>query len=480
MPCRVLALHVKYYIYGLIIMLNKNEIVELMNYSLSTGADFCEFYFENFRCDYCSMINNEINLFKTEIRCGIGIKIIFGDKIYYSSLNKLDKEFIKSNIKKIITNYNGASKKSFSQFKLSSYDAFLSRNEDINSIVIDPEFIKKILSLVNNGALEYSSKIKKAITNYYKSVKNFFVFNSEHINSSDIKRLTKISVNSIAQDGEKTEEGINFFGGQDDKELYDDIYLKQIGAKASKMALSLLKSIPCPSGTMPVVIGNGIGGILIHESCGHLLEANMTNIDTKVFINNNDKIIANPCLNVSDDPTLCNKWGSFYYDDEGYKTFKTKLIENGKLKSLLYDTAGANILRIKDHCNSRRESYRYEGTPRMSNTFIENGTDSLTEIFKDINKGIYAKSFMGGNVDIEGNFNFAFKEAYLIENGKVSYPVKGGILIGNAKEILFEIDKIANDLDFSIALCYASSGTLPVCVGQPTVRVRKMLVGGME
>ena len=461
-------------------MLNKNDIVELMNYSLSTGADFCEFYFENFRCDYCSMVNNEINLFKTEIRSGIGIKIIFGDRVYYSSLNKLDKEFIMANIKKIIDNYNGTCIKNVSNLKLTNYDTFLSHNEEIASIVVDHEFVKKIVKLVNDGALECSNKIKKAITNYYESEKSFFVVNSEHINSSDIKRLTKISVNSIARDGEKTEEGINFFGGQQNDAFYDDLSLKQIGAKASKMALSLLKSIPCPSGTMPVVIGNGIGGILIHESCGHLLEANMGNIETKVFISNNDKIIANSCLNVSDDPTLYNKWGSFDYDDEGYKTFKTILIENGKLKNLLYDTVGANILKIKDHCNSRRESYRYEGAPRMSNTFIENGTDSITDIFKDIKKGIYAKSFLGGDVDIEGNFNFAFKEAYLIENGRVSYPVKGGVLIGNAKEILFEIDKIANDLDFSIALCYASSGTLPVCVGQPTVRVNKMLVGGME
>lgn len=127
-------------------MLNKNDIVELMNYSLSTGADFCEFYFENFRCDYCSMVNNEINLFKTEIRSGIGIKIIFGDRVYYSSLNKLDKEFIMANIKKIIDNYNGTSIKNVSNLKLTNYDTFLSHNEEIASIVVDHEFVKKLLN----------------------------------------------------------------------------------------------------------------------------------------------------------------------------------------------------------------------------------------------------------------------------------------------------------------------------------------------
>ena len=241
----------------------------------------------------------------------------------------------------------------------------------------------------------------------------------------------------------------------------------------------MLYAKECPSGKMPVVIGNGFGGVIFHEACGHALEASAVSKNLSVFANKLGQQIASDVVTAYDDGTIENGWGSNNIDDEGNKTQRTLLIENGILKSYLIDDFNGRRMNMKGNGACRRQNYKYEPTSRMSNTFIANGKSTPEEIIKATKLGLYTKSLKGGSVNpATGEFNFGCSEAYIIRDGKICEPVRGASLIGSGAEVLMHIDMVGNDLKRAQGMCGAASGSIPADVGQPTIRVSEILVGG--
>ena len=259
----------------------------------------------------------------------------------------------------------------------------------------------------------------------------------------------------------------------------EHINLKDIAKDAARCAITMLDAEECPSGEMPVIIDNGFGGVIFHEACGHGLEASSVSKNLSIFSGKKGKKVASDIVNAYDDGTIDGAWGSGNFDDEGNKTQRTQLIKNGVLVNYLVDNFNGRAMNEKGNGACRRESYKHQPTSRMSNTFIGNGTSTKQEIIEATKFGLYAKSLGGGSVNpATGDFNFAVNEGYLVENGKITKPVKGATLIGNGASILFNIDMIANNLLRDQGMCGASSGSIPADVGQPTIRVKSILVGG--
>lgn len=249
--------------------------------------------------------------------------------------------------------------------------------------------------------------------------------------------------------------------------------------KVGEKAVMMLTAKECPSGRFPVVIGNGWGGVIFHEACGHSLEATSTAKGLSVFSHSIGEQIASPIVSAFDDGTIKNEWGSNNIDSEGHVTMNNQLIKDGICVGFLVDKANGRKLNMEANGCSRRESYRYAPTSRMSNTYIAKGKDKPEDIIKDTKLGIYVVNFGGGSVEPStGEFNFSASEAYIIRDGKICEPVKGCTLIGSGKEVLMNIDRVGNDLDLGQGMCGSLSGLVPVNVGQPTIRIKEITVGG--
>ena len=284
----------------------------------------------------------------------------------------------------------------------------------------------------------------------------------------------------VAADQGKIETGFEGPGASAGFEFFlNNVDIESLAKKTAEKTIMMLEAKECPSGKMPVVIGNGFGGTLFHEACGHPLEASMVSKNLSVFSGKVGQQIASPILSAIDDGTIPNGWGSNNIDDEGNKTEKTLLIENGILKDYLIDDFNGRRMGRKGNGACRRQSYKYEPTSRMSNTYICAGKSTPEEIIKATKFGLYAKSLAGGQVNpVTGEFNFGCSEAYLVRDGKICEPVRGASVIGTGPDILMKIDMIGNDLLRGQGMCGAASGFIPVDCGQPTIRVSEMTVGG--
>ncbi|MBP5295559.1 MAG: TldD/PmbA family protein [Lachnospiraceae bacterium] len=262
-------------------------------------------------------------------------------------------------------------------------------------------------------------------------------------------------------------------------EFFEEKTPEEIGKEAARQAIVMLSAKDCPSGKMPVIIDNEFGGVIFHESCGHALEATGVAKNQSIFAGKVGQQIAAPCVSAVDDGTIPNAWGSQNVDDEGNFQQKRVLIKDGILQGYMIDQLNGRRMGQASTGSGRRESYKYEPTSRMSNTFICAGTDSFESLFEGVERGLYAKKMGGGSVNPQtGEFNFAVEEGYLIENGKISYPVKGASLIGNGRDILMNIDKVCGNLARGQGMCGSMSGSIPADVGQPSLRVSSITVGG--
>ena len=257
------------------------------------------------------------------------------------------------------------------------------------------------------------------------------------------------------------------------------INAQKIGSDVAKQALVKLTAAPCPGGKLPVIIDEGFGGVIFHEACGHLLETTSVQKKASVFWDKMGEQIAHECVNAIDDGTIENEWGSINIDDEGMKTKRTQLIKDGKLVKFLSDRVGEMKTGHERTGSGRRQSYRFAPASRMRNTFIDRGNSSLDEMIASIDHGIYCKAMGGGSVQPgTGEFNFAAQESYFIENGKVTTPLKSSTLIGTGPDVLKKISMVGDNLSLSAGMCGSVSGSVPVTVGQPAIKVDEILVGG--
>ena len=263
------------------------------------------------------------------------------------------------------------------------------------------------------------------------------------------------------------------------REFYDKINIEDYAREAARNAKTMALADYCPSGNMPVVVDNGFGGLMFHEACGHSLEASSVAKDISIFSGKIEEKVASDVVTLIDDGSIVNSWGSLGVDDEGMPTQKNILIENGILKGYLVDKLNARRMNMEPTASGRRQNYRFAPTSRMTNTYIANGNNTKEEIISNTEKGLFAKYISAGSVNpATGDFNFSLSEAYLIEKGKITKPVKGATLIGNGGKILQDVDMVGNNLKIGQGYCYAGSGALFIGAGQPTIRVKSMTVGG--
>lgn len=257
--------------------------------------------------------------------------------------------------------------------------------------------------------------------------------------------------------------------------------MEAIAINAARIAKTMLFATDCPSGVMPVIIDNEFGGVIFHEACGHSLEANTVAKNASVFCGKLNTVVAPPIVTAIDDGTIENAWGSANYDDEGYPQQRRVLIDKGVLKSYIVDSLNSRRMDHLPTGSSRRESYKYAPTSRMSNTYIDNGESTFEEIIANTEYGLYAAKMSGGSANPgTGDFNFSVSEGYLVRNGKIAEAVRGASLVGNGAEILQKIDMVGNNLDRARGMCVSVSGSIPADVGQPTIRVSSITVGGKK
>jgi len=299
--------------------------------------------------------------------------------------------------------------------------------------------------------------------------------------AADVRPLVRVSVTVICEQDGKREQGFSGGGGRLDLSYFSESLLKEYVDTAVDMALVNLQARPAPSGEMTVVLGPGWPGILLHEAIGHGLEGDFNRKGSSAFSGLIGKRVAARGVTVVDDGTLRDRRGSLSIDDEGNPTARTVLIEDGVLKGYMQDTLNARLMKVPTTGNGRRESFAHLPMPRMTNTVMLGGKHDPQEIVKSVKKGIYASNFGGGQVDItNGKFVFSMAEAYLIEDGRITTPVKGATLIGNGPESLKKVSMIGNDmaLDSGIGVCGKDGQSVPVGVGQPTLRIEGLTVGG--
>ncbi len=300
--------------------------------------------------------------------------------------------------------------------------------------------------------------------------------------AADVRPLVRVSINVIVQDAAgKREQGSSGGGGRTDYAYFTDAMLRTYAQAAVHQAVVNLEARPAPAGRMPVVLGSGWPGILLHEAVGHGLEGDFNRKGSSTFSGRIGQRVASKGVTVVDDGTLPGRRGSLNVDDEGNPTQRTVLIEDGILRGYMQDSLNARLMGVATTGNARRESFAHLPLPRMTNTTMLNGDKSVEEILRSVKKGIYAVNFGGGQVDItSGKFVFSMSEAYMIENGRISYPVKGATLIGNGPEAMNQVSMIGDDLalDPGVGTCGKEGQSVPVGVGQPTLRIDGLTVGG--
>jgi TldD protein len=331
----------------------------------------------------------------------------------------------------------------------------------------------------DEAARAVSAEIDQVIVGYGDTRQKVLIANSLGDLVLDDRTRTRYTAYAVARRGDVKQTGHEAVGGSAGFELVDEEIARQVAQTAAEKACTMLDAKPAPAGPMPVVLANGFGGTLFHEACGHGLEADAVAKDASVYAGKMGDVVASSIVSAYDEGSIANGWGSQAYDDEGVPTQKTLVIEEGRLAGYLYDRLRAREAGAAPTGNGRRQSFRHVPIPRMTTTYIAPGEATPEEIIAATQKGVYAKSLAGGQVDpATGDFIFGVAEAYLIEDGRITAPLIGASLRGNCIDILMKIDMIAGDFDVKTGVCGKDGQGVPVGTGQATLRIAEMTVGG--
>ncbi len=452
-----------------------NKIIATL---LKNGGDFAEIYLQK-------KINNSIRLEDKKIESstsgfdlGCGLRLWDGDSTFYGYVDSANKEKLleSANILSSFIGSNNSGKDIGIETTKRRYANIAKKPEDIKL-----EEKRGILAEVDNTARNFNKNIIQVTSNISDLQQEIFIANSFGNSSYEKSAKVILTVNVIAAKKGEIRTGYKSYAKTYGYEMFSQKTPEEVAIDASKIAVKMLDAINAPAGEMPVVIGPAFGGVIFHEACGHGLEADAIIKDASVFKGKLNKKVASNMVTAVDDPSLEGHWGSYKFDDEACSSGETILIEDGYLINYLFDLKSSKKLDSAQTGNGRRQSYRYMPYPRMSNTYIKKGKQDPTDIIRSVDKGIYAKEFAGGQVDpATGDFVFGVSEGYIIKNGKICDPIKGATLIGNGPNVLKKIEAVGNDLGFAPGFCGKNGQSIANEVGQPTIKVTKMTVGGTE
>ncbi|MCP2604932.1 TldD/PmbA family protein [Candidatus Aminicenantes bacterium AH-873-B07] len=444
--------------------------------ALEKGGDFAEVYVENKISRSILMEESKIKSAVFNISQGAGVRVISGNKTGYAYTEEISEE-------NLIKAAETASYIARGSKKIEPVNVRETKRKSFIKIEIPLQYIAdekriEVMKRANDAALAYDQRIKMAFISYYDEIRGRIIANSEGLLLSDELPLIYFIVQTLGVGNNTRHMGRERVSYHSGFEMFKKVTPEEIARSAARESIAMLKAKDAPAEIMDVVIQNGWGGVLVHEAVGHPLEAD--NIAKKIgaFTGKLGEKVASDIFTMVDDGTLPNFRGTTNFDDEGTQMKRNVLIKDGVLVKYMSDILSAKQLRMERTGNGRRESFRYYPIPRMTNTFIERGKDKPEDIIASTKKGLYVQSLSGGSVNpITGIFNFTCREAYLIENGRKTIPVKGATLIGSCQQIISNIDAIGDDLAFGPGTC-GKGQSAEVTAGQPTVRIRGINVGG--
>ena len=459
-------------------LITKTSAENALRQALSTGGDFAEIYCEDRRSGAMGLVNSHVEAATSVRKHGAGVRVYRGLSSVYVHTNDTTPSGLIDAARKAADAVAGNPWTGDIHLTRS-----LQRNiHPIAQMPLDVDGARKarLLKDCDLAAKAISSEITQVRVSLSMIESEITIANSEGLFTGDSRVYTRLSIGAVASKDGESQSGREAPGAMMGFELFSGRVDPEAAARtAAQRAVTMLHADACPAGVMPVVIDGGFGGVIFHEACGHSLEAAAVAFGNSEFCGRLGTQIAAPVVTAIDDGTLENEWGSSNIDDEGNPTTKLVLIENGILKSYMVDRLNGRRMGLPSTGSGRRQDYTFAPTSRMRNTYIAAGDADEAEIIASCPDGLYARSMGGGSVNpVTGEFNFSVGEGYLIRGGKIDRPVRGASLIGRGSEILMKIDRVGKRLRLAQGMCGASSGSLPVDVGQPMIRVTDITVGG--
>lgn len=461
------------------ILLSKKVVENVLTAALSRGGDFAEIFVEDKNTGNIKLVGGLIETNISGRDYGVGIRIL--DK--FNSIYAYTSDSTEENLIKVAKDAAAALDSSKTEFVLNMIRSDIPNNNPIlKSLKSTPKMEKvELLRRAYKAAKSYDEVITQVTVNYLEEEQHILIANTEGLFAEDKRVRTRFAVASVASLNGEMQQGHYAPGASMGFEFYDQVNVEDVAREASRIAKTSIYADYCPSGNMPVIIDNEFGGVLFHEACGHALEASFVSKNTSAFAGKLGQMVASELVTAIDDGTIKNGWGTTNIDDEGTRTQRNVLIENGILKSYLVDKLNGRRMNMNSTGSSRRQSYRFAPTSRMNNTYIDAGKSKLEDLISSTERGLYAKKLGGGSVNpATGDFNFAVMEGYIIENGKIVKPVRGASIIGNGTKVLELIDMVGDNLQLGQGMCGAASGSIPANVGQPAIRVSSITVGGRK
>lgn len=461
--------------------MNPNTAEKVIAAGLDAGASFVDLYEEETRNAAVSLRDHKIETATAGIEYGVGLRLLFGTDVVYGYTGSDSEDDLCILLNALLAaraDAKSPARPGFPAFKI----AHAPRMQEILRLPAEAGQAAKLPLLMRAEKAGYalSPAVAQVSASLADSTKKITIANSEGLFVSDERTRTRFSVSVTAENSA----GERFVAGESPGalqgfEFFEKLDIEQFTRTAAERAVRMLSAGYIEGKKMPIILGNGFGGVIFHEACGHPLETEAVRKKATPFADKLNQQIAHSRVTAIDDGTIFGSWGSVAIDDEGMPTEKTVLIENGILKNFISDRVGALECGVRRTGSARRESYKYAPVSRMRNTYIAAGKDKFDDMLAGIEEGLFAPKLGGGSVNpATGEFNFAVEEGYRIRKGKIAEPVRGATLIGKGHEILPKISMVGSDLEITAGMCGASSGSVPVTVGQPTLKVDEMLVGG--
>lgn len=460
--------------------LTENDLEQALSSTMTGGVDYADLYFQQSRQESWVLEDGIIKDGGYHLEQGVGVRACSGEKTGFAYSDDLVLPALQQAASAAQAISRQGSDKQVAVWKKQTNPALYSSQDPILALSVEDKLA--LLREADAAARAADPRVKQVTVSLAGELDTVLIAASDGTFANDIRPLIRLNVSVIVESDGRRERGSAGGGRRMDYRYFRDNDLARGYAhEAVRIALVNLEAVPAPAGTMPVVLGSGWPGVLLHEAVGHGLEGDFNRRGTSTFSGRMGEQVASPLCTVVDDGTLEFRRGSLNVDDEGEATQHTTLIEKGRLVGYMQDKHNARLMGVESTGNGRRESYAHLPMPRMTNTYMQPGEHKSEEVIASVDKGIYAVNFGGGQVDItSGKFVFSTSEAYLIENGKITRPVKGATLIGNGPEVMQGISMVADDLalDSGVGNCGKEGQSVPVGVGQPTLKVDALTVGG--
>jgi TldD protein len=444
--------------------------------ALEKGGEFADVYLENRISREILMEESKFKSAVFGISQGAGVRVISGDKTGFAYTDDITEEKMMRAAEVASFVAKDGQPVGPVKMKKESRESYITVKLPLGAVADEKRI--DVMKRANQAALDYDSRIQMASISYYDEVRGRTVANSEGLILSDELPLLFFIVQTLGVGNNTRHMGRERLSRHSGFEMFDEVTPEEVAKTCARESIAMLEAKDAPAGIMDVVMQNGWGGVLVHEAVGHPLEGDVIAHQTGVFTGKLGKKVASDVFTMVDDGSLSNFRGTTNFDDEGTQMKRNVLIQDGVLVKFMTDVLSAKQLKMERTGNGRRESFRYIPIPRMTNTFIEKGKDKPEDILASTKSGLFVQSLSGGSVNpVTGMFNFTCREAYLIEDGKKTAPVKGATLIGSCLDVISNIDAVGDNLDFGPGIC-GKGQIAEVTAGQPTVRIRGINVGG--